>query len=340
MIRPFGLRDVLAVRQLQPRGVAFDLRRLLLRPSWPSRAAILGYLTRHHIGPLTYIEENDAGRPIGFVQVWHRANPDEWDLAYLAPSFEYERGTADLWLSLLTQLVRVGGERCVSRIYARPAEDWEIEAVLRQAGFTAVVREEVFVLARSSAPAPAPRGLRPVEQQDRPALEALYAHVVPQLLHQVEALPPQRNALGGLASRLWVEEYIWAEKGRALAHFWLCGSPRGYWLEMVVRPECRAESLPCLRYLLMRTQCSDVKPIYASVPDYGVGLAWVLRTLGFESYHRQVLMVAHTMARARVRRPLLAARMEDISTSIGRVPSSIRTLPQCPLPTDRHPMMR
>ncbi|MBC7238813.1 MAG: hypothetical protein H5T71_01775, partial [Chloroflexi bacterium] len=74
--------------------------------------------------------------------------------------------------------------------------------------------------------------------------------------------------------------------------------------------------------------------------DYGVGLAWVRRTLGFESYHRQVLMVAHTMARARVRRPLLAARMEDISTSIGRIPSSIRTLPQCPLPADRHPMTR
>ncbi|MBC7315001.1 MAG: hypothetical protein H5T70_01075, partial [Chloroflexi bacterium] len=135
-------------------------------------------------------------------------------------------------------------------------------------------------------------------------------------------------------------EYIWAEKGRALAHFWLCGSPRGYWLEMVVRPERRAESLPYLRYLLTRVQCSDVKPIYASVPDYGVGLAWVLRTLGFESYHRQVLMVAHTMARARVRRPLLAARMEDISTSIGRVPSTSRTLPQCPLPADRHPIMR
>lgn len=334
MIRPFGLRDVLAVRQLQPRGVAFDLRRLLLRPSWPSRAAILGYLTRHHFGPLTYIEENDAGRPVGFVQVWRRANAAEWDVAYIAPSFDYARTTADLWLRLLTQLVAAGGERHVSRLYARLAEDWEIEAVLRQAGFTAMVREEVFVLTRQAAPAPAPRGLRPAEAQDLPALEALYAQVVPQLLHQVEVLSPQRNMALSWLRRLWMEEYIWAEKGRALAYFWLMGSPRGYWLEMLVRPECRAESQSYLRYLLTRMPCSDAKPIYASVPDYSVGLAWVLRTLGFESYHRQVLMVAHTMARARVRRPLLATRIEDISTSIGHVPSSIQTLPHLCRPNE------
>lgn len=322
MIRPFGLRDAFAVRHLQPRGVAFDLRRLVLRPSWPYRSAIWGYLTRHHFGPLTYIDEGEKGRPVGFVQVWRRASSAEWDLAYIAPSFDYARGTADLWLGLLRHLIIAGGERQVMRLYAWLAEDWEIEAIFRQAGFTAVVREEVFVLTRQSAPAPAPRGLRPVETQDRSALEALYAQVVPQLLHQVEALPPQSDMTMPWWRRSWMEEYIWAERGQALAYFCLVGSPRGSWLDMLVRPECRAECFPYLRYLLTRVSCSDERPIYASVADYAIGLAWVLRTLGFESYHRQVLMVAHTMARARVRRPLLATRIEDIGPSIGHIVSS------------------
>lgn len=320
-MRPFDLRDALAIRQLQPRGVAFDLRRLLLHSFSPARAALLGHLTRQRLGTFTLVQTDSAGgRTIGYIQAWPRVHPQEWDLAYIAPSLDHQRDASDLWHELLSSLILVGGQRNILRIYARVPEDMEIETILRQCGFTVVTREQVFVLVRPSAPAPLPRGMRPVERQDRWALEQLYRQVVPPLLHQAED-----TTLHDIVRRDWwrhdqAEEYIWIDRERALAHFALVSAPQGYWLQTVVRPESRGDLLPCIRFLLTRMQCSDATPVYAPVPDFTIGLGWLLRTCGFESYNRQTLMVAHTVVHSTVRRALLIPGLDggmDARTPVG-----------------------
>ncbi len=324
MIRSFGLRDVPALRRLQSRGVAFDLRRSLLYAPSPVAVAALGHLTRFHLGAMTF-GYVPAGRVAqGAAQVWPRAVCDEWDLSFLAPALAHDSAAAQAWQQMLSQLILQGAQQGVQRIYVRLAEDAEAEDALRQAGFTTVAREEVFVVSRPSAPAPLPRGLRRIDRHDRPALAAFYREVVPHLVQQAEGYSPHWGATEPLLRRLTsfvsTQEFIWLERGRILAYLGLSGSSQGYWLETIVRPENRAEVLPYIRHVLTLADCTPATPVYSPVSDYSVGLGWLFRTLGFETFARQVLMVAHTLARAPVRRPLFIHSLEggvDVGPQVG-----------------------
>ncbi len=322
MIRPFGLSDVMAVRRLAPRGTAFDLRQQVLQPASPARAALLGLLTHQHVGAVTCVQASPAdGGVIAFIQAAPRANVPEWDLAHLGPSLDDRRDATELWHDLLAHLVVTGALRGVERIYARAPEDVEIETILRQCGFTVLTREEVFVLTRQPAPGPLPRGMHRVERQDRAAVEELCRQVVPPLLCQAEGLAPGGAAEGAGRGEA-AEEYLWADRERALAYLSLARGRAGSWLEILVRPVWRADLLPAIRYLLTRTPCSDEHPIFSPVPDFAVGLGWLLRTLGFESYSRQTLLVAHTVARVPVRRRVFVAGLErgvDVGTPLNRM---------------------
>jgi hypothetical protein len=56
-----------------------------------------------------------------------------------------------------------------------------------------------------------------------------------------------------------------------------------------------------------------------------VGLGWLLRTLGFEPYTRQVLLVAHTVTRVSARQRLIVPGLEhsiDVSRPMGHVSHS------------------
>lgn len=325
MIRPFGLRHVLAIRRLTPRGVGFDLRCLLLHSPSPASCALLGYLTRHHLGAITCVHERSKDTQTeGFIQVWPRADQAEWDLAFLAPSLDHHGDAPDVWRRLLTHVVVLAAERDVERVCARSSEDAEAEDLLRQAGFTVVEREEIFVLSHQPAPAPSPKGLRQLDRRDRQALHGFYCQVRPPLMRQAEGLPPlwstppHCTSLGLVSTN----EYVWAEKARIIAYLGLSSSSRGHWLEIVVRPEHRADVLPYAKHVLTLAHCSARTPLYCPVPDHNVGLGWLLRTLGFESYTRQVLLVAHTVARVPLGRRIMISGLErsvDTGASPGHM---------------------
>lgn len=323
MIRPFGLRDVSALKQLQPRGVAFDLRRVLLSSISPTRSALLGYLTAHHWGAITCVHDNTENGDKGIVQVWPRRDRKAWDLAFLAPSLDEDPNAPGIWQKLLTHLILLGAEQGVLRIYARSSEDAEAEDILRQTGFSMVTREEVFVLSHQPAPAPLPRGLRRVEVEDRWALDKFHSQVIPPLMKKAEDPSFDICAVSSDPFRLRdVQEYVWSKKGEIIAWLRLASSPQGHWLDVVVRPEYRAESLPYIRYMLTLANVSKQTPLYCSIPDYCVGLGWLLRTLGFSTFTRQALLVAHTIARVPVRRHLVLPALErsiDVGPSVAPV---------------------
>lgn len=327
MVRLFGLQDVLLLRRLRPRCVGFDLRRLLLDAPSPMSSALLDYFSHHHLGAITCVREDmiDGKSLWGFAQVWPRPDRPEWDLGCLAPALT-SNGDADLWRGLLNDLVLFGVERGILRIYARASEDAQTEDVLRQAGFTVITREEVFALSHCEEPASRsrPAGLRPVSSQDGWALSELYRQAVPQLVRRTEELPTRLVAAAGsgLPALTPTDEYVWAEEGRIIAHLGLCRSPKGYWLEVVALPRCRADTSPHIQYMLSLAMCSPRTPVYCPVPDYAAGLGQVLRALGFEAYARQVLLVLHTAARVPVRRPRRVMGLEgraDVRTPLGHI---------------------
>ena len=101
----------------------------------------------------------------------------------------------------------------------------------------------------------------------------------------------------------------------------LTSGPKGYWLEIIVRPERRADILPYVKHVISQTDCSPYRPIYCPVTDYSVGLGWILRTLQFDMYAGQVLFVAHTVAHVPVTRPLLMRSLEGTIESVHQQPT-------------------
>jgi len=320
VIRPFSLRDALTIRRLAPQGVAFDLERLLLDTSSPLTAAIAGYLTRSHLGAVTCIHDgaNDQQNLRGFVQAMPNARSSRWDVAYLSPSLGQHPDASDIWYRLLTYLIIYAAEQRICRVFARSSEDGEAEDVLRQAGFRVVMREEVFGLEGAQPALPVPKGLRAVTEQDRWALQQFYGHTVPR-----NALDPLSGTSyrtthnpSTLSSYAVLGEYVWTERQQILAYYGLLSGARGCWLEVLVRPEHRGDILHHIKFMLGLAR-SNSGPIYCGVPDYSVGLAWLLRTLHFEPQARQVLMVAQTAVRERVHQGVLVSRLEgSIETSV------------------------
>jgi len=324
VIRPFGLRDLATIKQLEPLGLAFDLRRTLLDATVPSQAALWGYLTRSHLGALTCIHEDkqDRSQLKGFAQVWPGGDRCTWELAYLAPSLDYHQRVPEIWQRLLSHLLILGAQQGKRHIYARLAEDAEAETILRQAGFNVISREEVFVLSQEVSPAPQPKGLRPVTGDDLGPLQEFYGQVMPPVVQATQGFPA--HWLASTQRHLWragaVNEFIWSEKGKVVAYLGLSGSARGAWLEVFVRPEYRGDVLPHIRYVLALSGCSATRPVYCPIPDHTVGLGWLLRTLGFSSYVRQVVLVAHNYGRVPVRQKMVVAGLErtvDVGRSVG-----------------------
>ena len=303
--------------------MGFDLKRLLLFSQSPTQSALLGYLTHDHLGAITSLHTSARGDPPrGFAQVHPRPDRREWDLGFLCPSLDHHSDAARLWLDLLKHVIVRGAQLHVNRVYARSSEDAEAEDILRQAGFSVILREEVFALSAPASPAARPKGLRLLDDQDGPALGRLCCHAEPRLPQAAQGLSLRSNCPPPLLLTRAVTstEHVWMAKDEALAYLRLMQSPSGFWLDIVVRPERRAELLPHIKYVLTLTDCSPATPVYCPVPDYGVGLGWLLRTVGFETFARQVLLVAHTLARASVRRPLMIPSLEgsiDVSAPVG-----------------------
>jgi hypothetical protein len=324
VIRPFGLRDVFALRQLQPRGTAFDIKSWLLSNSTSSRDALISLLTHGHLGTLTYLSQNSHGLRQGFAQVCTRPNGLEWDLRFLAPSLDDHRDASEIWQGLLSHLIIVAGQQNVLRIYARTSEDTETEALFRGAGFTMVSREEVFVLSQPAAPAPLPKGMRPAGRGDYDALVHLCQEAMPALIRKAEASAADWCGARTLALRSSersrpqdATSFVCLDKGATIGYLSTRHGPAGYWLEVIAHPDHRGDMLPYVRYMLSLTECGPSAPVYASVLDSSVGLGWILRALDFVSYSRQVLFVAHPVVRVPVRRTVVIPGLEGSVESLG-----------------------
>jgi hypothetical protein len=324
VIRPFGLRDLFHIRQFDLPKTAFDVRRLLLYAPSATGAAVLGYLTRHHLGAVTYVQQgSDRGGLEGFLEAWPRGDRPEWDLAFLAPPLD-DGGVDKIWRQLLSSLIAVAADKNVSRIYARAPEDVQVEQILHQVGFTFVKREEVFALTSSTSFVPPVEGLRKVRTEDRRLLSALCRRAQPHLGKRAEGIPPHGllDFYPHLQLGAVTKEYMLMQEDTPVAYFGLQGSCRGYWLDIVRDPDDRSDLSPCVEHVLGTTQGTENMPVYCPVPDYASGVTPLLRELGFTSYTRQVVLVAHTISRVPVKSEIPVGALErglDMGRPVGQM---------------------
>jgi hypothetical protein len=285
------------------------------------RSALMGLLSNNHLGAITCIHQGqgEAKSSAGFVQVWPYPGQARWDMAFISPSLDRHLNASDIWYRLLTYLIIYAAEQGVLRVTARSSEDAEAEDVFRHAGFRLVGREEVFALSSVQQKTATPRGLRTVRESDRWALRELCRQVIPLSMQDPQTGLPYQTTLSAhsVPGSAGLEEFVWVQRDEIMAYFGLLRASGGCWLDIVVRPHHRGDILHHLKHLLGQAQNGASQPVYCTVPDYCVGVSWLLRTLGFEPYARQALLAAATAAEVRVRPKILIPGLEgtvDVGT--------------------------
>ena len=132
MIRPFGLRDVLAIRALQQTGIWLDLYHFLIHRRSALATALIAPIPWRGTGLASYVWQ--AGEDVGgFVQMLKRHGGAEADLLFLAPALDSAQPRSeDAWRQLLTHCSKSAGEQGVRRLFASLPEGSRAALVLRE----------------------------------------------------------------------------------------------------------------------------------------------------------------------------------------------------------------
>ena len=95
-----SLTDLLAVRQLQTRGMQLDLERAVLWPHTPLHAALMPRLPHSMVSAETivlYSSSARRSRAVGFLQARERRGRPEADSVFIAPSLDADDDAVSIW---------------------------------------------------------------------------------------------------------------------------------------------------------------------------------------------------------------------------------------------------
>lgn len=305
MGRPFSVRDILLIRELEDKGISLDLERSVLRPRAPLWDALLSRIPLNGYGAATYVVRNK--HQSGFIQAQQGRGPTEEYLTFLAPILSWSNGTPQTWQQLLETLCQSRGERGVQRIFVKLPAKADAEAdVFREIGFRVYTREQIFRLSqltRERRISSDSIRLRPWKRQDAWGVHRLYCMGTPQFVQQAEYLPGEISeaATSEWAHGIQEEQYVWEQDGAIVAYLRLLGGERGHWLHLLVHPDQkeRAEALIVHGIVALARYAS--RPVYCAVRTYEIDLAIALKSVGFQEWQTRYLLVKHTAARIRQR---------------------------------------
>ena len=281
MIRSFDWRDFGLVRRLSERGVCFDSEAALTRGAHTLQSAVLSFLTPG-VGLPTYILKQDDGD--GFGQLRFRAGDGNAHLTFLAPCYE----PTAVWETLLEHLCVEAGSRGAHNLVAEVDENSDEFEALRRFGFAIYARQRLWRRDRPHPPVTAIVGpsLRPQTSIDSIGIQALYANIVPRLIHQVEP-PPARYGHG----------FILEEEGEITACFDISRGPLGIWIQPYLHPSVSNHANALIADLLCRFTDRDSVPVYFCVRSHQEWLRTSLIDLEFSPWADQAVMVKRLAVR-------------------------------------------
>jgi hypothetical protein len=317
VVRRFNLADILLVRRLQERGACLDLETALLWSPDPLSLALMECLSLTQGRSNTFVQDDHSVDPgaSGFLQAWDRANGQACDVQFISPSLDGSTATTQLWCDLLQHLSVIQGESGLQRIFAKAPVDGRSADVLRQSGFSAYARRNVFRLNQLPPHLPnlSSKRLRPAEERDASALKRFLGSLTPRLVQQVEGGPGAENdptaVIPWWKSRE-IEEDVWEESGEVQACLRLVSGQRGHWLRILLDPGAAQGADAILSELLSAVVPHPDRPIYCAVREYESGLRPALEAFGFDLVASELLMARHTTAPARVKVDKLSPALE------------------------------
>ncbi len=311
MIRPFGLTDIPAVRQLQRTGAWLDLFHYLLLRRSALATAMIAPVPWIGTGLASYVWQTPQGVQ-GFVQMLKRPGRFEADLLYLAPDIHQASGE-EAWERLLTFSIEDAGRHDLRRLFASLPEGTVELDLLAALGFAIYSNEDVFVVTRppKSVPAPQDARLRLRREDDIWWLRRLYSIYAPQPVQHAEGLSDGEGPL--VLPLAWWElthqhGYV-VDNGKDICGgVQLVSGRHGHWL-LIHGDPANEELMALLIEQGLHAVAGSRWPVYCALRDYQGGMRGVLYDHGFEPYARRSRLVKHLSVRVKVAEPALAAGM-------------------------------
>lgn len=294
MIRPFDLRDVPLVAQLENQGTLLNAELALTQKPHPLQSALASFFSLRGHGIYTYVRRatllDRADKNAGLAQMRTRRDSTRGYITFIAPSLAVD-GVEDVWLDLLDHMGVEAARNGMHHLIAEAPEDGDEVEVLRHAGFVVYLRQDIYWLGIEHARPvrPSNGALRPCEEVDTWAIQQLYYNTAPRLAQLAEGAPQP----GYTASQ---RGYVYEDKGSLAAYVELrCGS-HGAWLTLLVHPDAEARAERIIAQMHTQLGTGWDKPIFCGVRRYQEWLRRPLESLGYTAHGSSVLMVRHLVA--------------------------------------------
>ena len=288
MIRPFDLRDVPLVAQLENQGTSLNAELALTRKPRPLQSALASFFLLHTFGTRTYVCRDDqADRFEGLVQIRPRQSAPLGRVVFVAPALSSSERAEEMWVRMLESASLEAAKMGLHHLVAEAPEDGAEIEPLRRAGFAVYLRQDILRLDPSRRPASMEGGLRPRADVDTWAIQQLYYNTAPRLAQFAEGVPPGRSGARG---------YVYAEKGELVAYVEVRRGSHGAWFNLLIHPDAESRAGRILHAGLAELGAGWDKPIFCGVRRYQEWLHRPLDALGFEPFGSSVLMVKHLVA--------------------------------------------
>lgn len=325
MIRPFGLTDIILMRDLQRSSAILALEPALTHPRAPLWNALTAPWPWAGFGIATYVLADAQQR--GFIQLMKRAARPEADVLHLAPALPggptRDATVETIWHRLLDHCVLAAAGHGLQRIFADIPDGGPEEACLKDVGFSLYARETVYRLAAIPPLTGALAvGFRLQGPQDSWALQRLYARNTPRLIQHAEGAAA--GSAGAPMLSWWEPDSwqgcVWEPAGEVRGAVQIHRGRAGHWLRLwganqLTAREARNLLEQGLRLLASAQPTRDTRPlpVYIAVRDYEHDLSGTLTGFGFAPYADRVRFVKHTVAP--VREPAAAPAVSALETA-------------------------
>ncbi len=282
MIRPFDLRDVPLVAQIEAQGTPLYNEYALTRGLLPLQSALANYLSLRKRGDYTYVLPN---HPAGFAQMRPRKVVRRAIVTFVAPRLAACSEAADVWMRLLESLAVAAGEIGMQHLVAEVPEESSEVMALHRVGFAIFSRQDILQLRDRGAQAlNTGVPLRPCVEADEWGIQQLYLNTAPRLAQQAD-MPPHAQHSGPTRG------YVLEEGGETMAYLEIRKGASGAWFSVVVHPQAEQYARGVIIFGLSQLGPQWSAPVYCCVHRYQEWLQAPLQKLGFENQISTAVMV-------------------------------------------------
>lgn len=288
MIRPFDLRDLPLVAQIEHQGTPLFAELALTRRPRPLQTALAGFFSLNTQGVRSYVlrEGNNAEKLSGLIQVRDRGDRKYAVITYMAPALQANHHTSEIWGHLLDHAAVQSGKLGVQHIIAEAPEDSAALEALQRGGYAIYLRQEILRLVRTRLAISTDPIMRPCESRDQWGVQQLYANTVPRLAQLAEGLPRMYRTGA-------VRCFVLEDQQEIVAYLQVRRGPDGAWFNVFIHPRAEVRAAQIIEYGLSLFGPNWNAPIYCCVRRYQEWLHRPLEALGFEAFGASAVLVKH-----------------------------------------------